>query len=271
MKVFVPTWNSERTLEKCLTKIEEAIPKAEIYIFDKSSIDKTQEIARSHGAQIVIANGHIGETRSEICRQIAESKEWAALVDSDIYLPPSWLNDVSKYTKSPDIGAVFGQQEIINEPLKSYSHQDLVERRASGFYPAYNFFRLDASNTLVNPKAVAGFSTSATNSEDYALGRHIHKMGYKYVLIEIVVEHDTMPNKRDLKDHLRWNGAGQRKVIGIPLSKELYFLGAGVLRSLRTFDLFPIELAIHNFTGYMFPNRYFELARDKQQALAKIK
>lgn len=89
-------------------------------------------------------------------------------------------------------------------------------------------------------------------------------MGYKYVPVEIIVKHDTMPNKRDLKDHLRWNGAGQRKVIGMPLSTELHFLASATFRSIRTFDLFPIKLALHNFTGYVFPNRYFQLPRDKQ-------
>ena len=54
VSVVIPTYNSERTLEKCLKSIvDQTYKNIEIIIVDKFSEDKTVEIAKSYGARII--------------------------------------------------------------------------------------------------------------------------------------------------------------------------------------------------------------------------
>ena len=54
VSVVIPTYNSERTLEKCLKSIvDQTYKNIEIIVVDKFSEDKTVEIAKSYGARII--------------------------------------------------------------------------------------------------------------------------------------------------------------------------------------------------------------------------
>lgn len=48
--VLIPCYNESATIEKVVTDYKEALPEADIYVYDNNSTDKTDEIARKAGA-----------------------------------------------------------------------------------------------------------------------------------------------------------------------------------------------------------------------------
>ena len=54
VSVVIPTYNSEKTLEKCLKSImDQTFKNIEIIVVDRFSEDRTVEIAKRYGARII--------------------------------------------------------------------------------------------------------------------------------------------------------------------------------------------------------------------------
>ena len=64
VSITIPTYNSERSLEECLVAAKkQSYKKTEIIIIDSYSKDKTLEIAKKFGCQIVMCKGKLLEAR----------------------------------------------------------------------------------------------------------------------------------------------------------------------------------------------------------------
>ena len=48
--VLIPCYNESKTIEKVVKDYKEALPEADIYVYDNNSTDHTDEIARKAGA-----------------------------------------------------------------------------------------------------------------------------------------------------------------------------------------------------------------------------
>lgn len=86
VSINIPTYNSEKTLEKCLKSIKaQSYNNIEIVIIDSYSIDHTLEVSKKYNARIFSA-----DTLSE-ARKLGVEKslgEYVFFVDSDQTLPP---------------------------------------------------------------------------------------------------------------------------------------------------------------------------------------
>lgn len=113
ISVLIPTLNSEKVLEKCLTSIKgQNYPKEkiEIIIADGGSTDKTLEIAKKYGVKICINPLKTGEAGKAVALKIAKN-ELVAMIDSDNILPDGeWFRRMVKPFLDKDI--------VISEPIK---------------------------------------------------------------------------------------------------------------------------------------------------------
>lgn len=50
--VLIPCYNEEKTIEKVVTDVKNALPEASVYVYDNNSTDRTAQIAREAGAVI---------------------------------------------------------------------------------------------------------------------------------------------------------------------------------------------------------------------------
>ena len=95
----IPTRNSGRTLEACLSSIHNQNydkDKLEIIIIDSYSKDNTLEIAKKFASKIVLHNGSLGEIR-DLGFKIAKG-DIIAMFDSDVIIPhKDWLKNAIKY------------------------------------------------------------------------------------------------------------------------------------------------------------------------------
>jgi glycosyltransferase involved in cell wall biosynthesis len=51
--VFIPAWNEEQNLPAVFQELRKEIPEADILVVDDGSIDRTADIAREHGAEVL--------------------------------------------------------------------------------------------------------------------------------------------------------------------------------------------------------------------------
>lgn len=120
VSVVIPTLNSERTLELCLSSIarQKYKGKTEIIVADGGSKDSTLKIAKKHHAKIVENNLKTGEAGKAIGAKYAHG-ELVAFIDSDNILPTEyWLAKMIK-------PFVNDQSVIATEPLYfTYRRQD---------------------------------------------------------------------------------------------------------------------------------------------------
>ena len=86
---IIPTFNSGRTLGKCLESIKDQDVKKEVLVVDGGSTDSTQNIARKSGAKLIIEKKKgIAPARNA---GLSHAKgNYIAFVDSDVVLPKGW-------------------------------------------------------------------------------------------------------------------------------------------------------------------------------------
>ncbi len=75
--VLIPCYNEEKTIKKVIEDYKEAIPNAEIYVYDNNSTDKTAEIAEASGA---IVKKEYRQGKGNVIRSMFKQ------IDADCYL-----------------------------------------------------------------------------------------------------------------------------------------------------------------------------------------
>lgn len=80
--VLISTFNSERNLEACLASAQRSLQVQRILVSDHSSTDRTLEIARRHGAQILTEDVGLGFSRTQLLRE--STSDYVVFLDSDV-------------------------------------------------------------------------------------------------------------------------------------------------------------------------------------------
>jgi hypothetical protein len=58
--VFVPAWNEEENLPAVLDELRQWLPEADVLVVDDGSTDRTAEVAREHGAEVISFGTNLG-------------------------------------------------------------------------------------------------------------------------------------------------------------------------------------------------------------------
>ena len=71
--VLIPCYNESQTIAKVIADYKEALPEADIYVYDNNSKDGTDEIARNAGAIVRYEHrqgkGNVIQCRTRGCRR----------------------------------------------------------------------------------------------------------------------------------------------------------------------------------------------------------
>lgn len=109
--VEILTWNSEKTLKKCLESVKDF---DDIIILDGNSTDKTLEIAQRYGARIIkqietdeknVRIEHFGEVRNKGLKHAKH--DWFLYVDSDEYLSDEVVKEIGSIVAKADNNKYF--------------------------------------------------------------------------------------------------------------------------------------------------------------------
>ena len=177
VSVVIPTFNSERYIGKCLQSVRnQTYDNIEIIVVDKSSEDKTVEIAKKYQAKIFHFEYVVDKT-TQIQRNIGISKaegEYLFSMDSDFELTPKVVEESLEVISSDEkIGGV-----IIPKRSVGKSYWVNVRDFERSFYAgteveSARFFRMD----LV--RKVGGYDGAVTCFEESTLPQKIEKFGHK--------------------------------------------------------------------------------------------
>ena len=196
--VSIATKNSAKTIGRCINAILESIPVGQLVVVDGESTDNTVAIARSLGARITLNTGLLGSVRYSQAQET--STEWIAIIDSDVYVYPTWWTEVSQYMKEPDVGMILAIGDSPKDRLPIY--EDYVT------YIAKRFGSVAFSNTLVRRKLILSCNELLGNvhaGEDTIFGRYLSKIGMRVVTVrKRLVYHDRNIVNEHPSAFLRW-------------------------------------------------------------------
>jgi glycosyltransferase involved in cell wall biosynthesis len=95
VSVVVPTMNEEQFLPRLLDSLDrQRYPVHEVIVADGFSRDRTREIARERGCQVVDGPGHPGVGRNR--GAAAATGDTILFLDSDVVLPPGFLRRLER-------------------------------------------------------------------------------------------------------------------------------------------------------------------------------
>lgn len=176
---IVPSFNSEKTIEKCLISIKkQKMVKKEIILVDGGSNDSTLIIAKKIGGIKTFIEKKRGPAAARNFGLKKTDARYIAFVDSDCIIPNEWVKKCMKIIKNKEIAGVGGpgistKKTIISESLDLLLYKKCKDRcfvnsiaTMNAFYDRKKIGKLKFNDNLIM-------------AEDPEFNFRIIKSGYK--------------------------------------------------------------------------------------------
>jgi hypothetical protein len=130
--VFIPAWNEEENLPAVLDGLRERLPWADVLVVDDGSTDRTAEVAREHGAEVVSLGSNQG-----LRIGIAAGYRWAlehgyafcGRVDADGQHPPQELLRLLERVRADECDVAVGSRFVSGNGYAPYRYRPSPARR----------------------------------------------------------------------------------------------------------------------------------------------
>jgi len=130
--VFIPAWNEEGNLPAVLDGLSSAIPEADVLVVDDGSTDRTAEVAREHGAEVLSL-----ATNRGLRVGIAAGYRWAlehdyaycGRVDADGQHPPHELARLLALVREDRCDVAVGSRFVSGDGYAAYRYRPSPARR----------------------------------------------------------------------------------------------------------------------------------------------
>lgn len=172
VSVIIPTFNSEKFLEVCLSSVKsQSYSNIEIIVVDNYSSDHTREIANKNNVKVILCEANRSKARN-VGMALAEGA-FILSMDSDMELTSKVIEECLALISSDDkIGGI-----IIPERSFGNSFWVSVRNFERSFYEgteieSARFFK----KTLIDQ--VCGYDEAVTFFEDSTLPQKLEKLGY---------------------------------------------------------------------------------------------
>lgn len=238
---IIPVFNSERTIQRCLSSILEQKGKKEIIVVDNGSKDSTlkvvKEMAEKNPEIKVLKESKKGPAAARNKGLEIVEGDYIAFVDSDVFLPPDWaekaLGKLSKERKVAGAGgpAKNASRGIISElfdPLFLYNLNKTEVYTGS----------IATMNAMFKREVIKEerYDERLITAEDPDLCFRLRNKGYRLLLSkELEVEHSHPAGIKDIVN--RWFNYG--KYYFIP-----YFRFPGNVGTYFLFRIFYVPILI---------------------------
>jgi hypothetical protein len=130
--VFIPAWNEEENLPAVLDGLRERLPWADVLVVDDGSTDRTAEVAREDGAEVVSLGSNQG-----LRIGIAAGYRWAlehgyafcGRVDADGQHPPQELLRLLERVRADECDVAVGSRFVSGNGYAPYRYRPSPARR----------------------------------------------------------------------------------------------------------------------------------------------
>jgi glycosyltransferase involved in cell wall biosynthesis len=130
--VFLPAWNEEANLPAVLDELRVELPDSQILVVDDGSTDRTAEVARAHGAEVLSFGVNRG-LRAGIAAGYAYAHEhgfsFCGRIDADGQHPPAELRRLLDLVRSGSCDVAIGSRFVSGEGYEPYRYAPTGARR----------------------------------------------------------------------------------------------------------------------------------------------
>ncbi len=130
--VFIPAWNEEENLPAVLDELHAQLPEVDVLVVDDGSTDRTAEVARAHGAEVLSLG-----TNEGLQIGIAAGYRWAlehgyafcGRVDADGQHPAEELARLLERVRAGEFDVAVGSRFVSGEGYAPYRYRPSAARR----------------------------------------------------------------------------------------------------------------------------------------------
>jgi glycosyltransferase involved in cell wall biosynthesis len=130
--VFIPAWNEEASLSAVLDELAAGLPDADVLVVDDGSTDRTAEIARAHGAQ-VLSFGENRGLRAAIAAGWGYARDheypFGGRVDADGQHPVAELQRLLERVRRGECDVAVGSRFVSGDGYPAYRYMPSPARR----------------------------------------------------------------------------------------------------------------------------------------------
>jgi glycosyltransferase involved in cell wall biosynthesis len=130
--VFIPAWNEEESLPSVIGELNGELPDADVVVIDDGSTDKTAEVARAAGADVVSFGENRG-LRAGIAAGYAYALEqeydYCGRVDADGQHPAAELRRLLERVRSDACDVAIGSRFLSGDGYEEYRYKPSGARR----------------------------------------------------------------------------------------------------------------------------------------------
>jgi glycosyltransferase involved in cell wall biosynthesis len=130
--VFIPAWNEEDNLPAVLDELGAALPDSDILVVDDGSTDRTAEVARAHGAD-VLSFGENRGLREGIAAGYAYAEQrgyaFVGRVDADGQHPVDELARLLEIVRADEADVAVGSRFATGDGYEAYRYEPSPSRR----------------------------------------------------------------------------------------------------------------------------------------------
>jgi glycosyltransferase involved in cell wall biosynthesis len=130
--VFIPAWNEEANLPAVLDELRAELPDAHVLVIDDGSTDRTAEVARLHGAEVLSFGANRG-LRAGIAAGYGYADEhgysFCGRIDADGQHPPAELHRLLDLVRSGSCDVAIGSRFVSGEGYEPYRYAPTGARR----------------------------------------------------------------------------------------------------------------------------------------------
>lgn len=193
--VLIPCYNEEKTIEKVVTDVRNALPEATVYVYDNNSTDRTAQLAREAGAVI---RQEYAQGKGNVIRRMFRE------IDAQCYL----------MVDGDDTYPLDCAREMVNQVLERHADMVVGDRLSSTYFtenkrPFHNFgnslmracinslFRADIKDIMTGYRAFSYefVKTFPVFSKGFEIETEmtIHAVNYNMQVENVIVEYRDRP------------------------------------------------------------------------------
>ena len=188
VSVIIPSFNAEATLDACLRAVSGSRhAPLEVIVVDDASIDRTAEIASSHGNRLLGNKTQLGPAYSRNVGAMAAAGEILVFVDADVVVNADAILRAVDCLSAGDADAVFGSYaEEAGVPgflnrFKNYQHHFVHQQgpdEPTSFWSGCGAIKRSVF------MAIRGFAAELKFCEDIEFGDALVRAGYRIRLLK---------------------------------------------------------------------------------------
>ena len=203
IRVVIAAYNEEEGIAPTISELKEVLNDPYLVVVDGKSTDRTLELAKDLGAEVIIQSGKgKGDAISEGLHNLKGNPGYIVLTDADYTYPAKHLKEmINVLNLNPDVGMVLGDRFSTIYEHESDRNQFYIGNRILGFVQrVINGVKLNDPYTglrIIRSHLLKGWKPRSSGFDIEAeLNNHINRLGFK--ILEIPIKYRKRLGKKKL-------------------------------------------------------------------------